>query len=126
MRQKVRKLFVATVTFFGLILLVGAGAPLLRVESAQKQWRTVSGAVVSIDTHDSAQHYWTQFGVRESNGRVTEVQFCDRTSGAIVPVAATNLQYDVLKTAFMTGKLVQVETSVFENNKLCIAEVVVR
>jgi|SRR5689334_10377485 len=94
--------------------LISAG-----VSAAAFEW--VSGTVTNIVAHVPS------FTVAMVNGR--GVRFCDPETGLDYQVTAGNVQFDMLKTALVHGKSVQIGVQNFGKDsagadKLCIDRVV--
>ena len=127
--KTVQRIFTVVAASFALLMLVGLGAPLLATEGVQaQQFRWVNGHV------DSFTFQLPNFNVVGIKGdsRTEFVRFCNPSTGADSDLTTTNVQYDLLKTAFLTGKSVQVGIHDFGKdpasgiNKLCIDRVILR
>ena len=126
--KPVRRVFTVAATSVALVMFFGLGAPLLGIESAQAPpFRWVNGNVDSF----TFQRF-PNFNVVGIKGdtRTEIVRFCDPKTGTDINLTTTDVQYDLLKTAFLTGKSVQVGIYDFGKdpasgiNKLCIDRVI--
>ena len=124
-----QRIFTLAAASFALLMLVGLSAPLLEIEGAQaQQFRWVNGTV------DSFTFQLPNFNVVGIKGdtRTEFVRFCNPSTGVDNNLTTTNVQYDLLKTAFLTGKSVQVGIHDFGKdpaagmNRLCIDRVILR
>ena len=127
--KTVQRIFTVVAASLALLMLVGLGAPLLATEGVQaQQLRWVNGRV---DSFTFQLPHFNVVGIKGDSG--TEfVRFCHPLTGVDSDLTTTNVQYDLLKTAFLTGRSVQVgihdfgKDSASGTNKLCIDRVILR
>lgn len=102
--------------------LLAAALVVAMADSHAAPFSWVNGKVTSF----TAQ--LPKFTVATVNGK--PVRFCDSTTGADYAIAANNLHYDMLKTAFLQNTAVQVGVNDFGKDpqsgtvKLCIDRVI--
>lgn len=130
MRKNRRKLYVVAGVSLGLVLLAGSGAPPSTVEAAAApQFKWVNGKVSGFTFQVPK---FNVVGIKETATTAEFVRFCNPSTGADLDLTSTNVQYDLLKIAFSTGKSVQVGVYDFGPDpasgirKLCIDRVILQ
>ena len=128
MYSKGRTLSIVALAILGLVSLPGPSLPVSRASSGVAPFRWING---KVDSFTFQLPRFNLAGIKEAS--TTEfARFCNPSTGVDYDLTTANVQYDLLKTAFQTGKSVEVGVNDFGpdpaagTRKLCIDRVILR